>query len=378
MPVVVVEYAVVVAGGNPASVDAVQISFGKRCMGKNVTSLVFDRKVITAAFLEASGKAVEKQIEIRTNPITGRTCRITYARAEEKEAGTQRLPSPPPDADKSVDCPFCKPYVFSKTPMIHQRISQQGRLSYGKSLLFPNLFPYGSYSAVSLFDDIHFVEIGTATASSYANSFKNCSRYLRNIFHVDPVCRYMAITQNHLPSAGGSLIHPHLQIQADSVPANFHRFLEKRSAEYYQKTGRHIFSDYLDIEKQAGLRYIGKTGGWEWIASFAPEGFYEIWAILPGHFSMTRLEDNHLDDLAIGIVNTQKFYRSLCRNGYNLGILSIEDENSFLELTCRFVVRSNYDAWTRNDHSGFEVMLGDMATFSSPEETAGQARVFWD
>jgi hypothetical protein len=61
---------------------------------------------------------------------------------------------------------------------------------------------------------------------------------------------------------------------------------------------------------------------------------------------------------------------------YNLGILSIESEtDSFLELRCVMLVRSNYAPWTRNDHS--EVMLGDMATFTSPEETAFKAREFW-
>jgi hypothetical protein len=41
------------------------------------------------------------------------------------------------------------------------------------------------------------------------------------------------------------------------------------------------------------------------------------------------------------------------------------------------MVRSNYAAWVRSDHTGFEVMLGDMATFTAPEETAKMARPFW-
>jgi UDPglucose--hexose-1-phosphate uridylyltransferase len=41
------------------------------------------------------------------------------------------------------------------------------------------------------------------------------------------------------------------------------------------------------------------------------------------------------------------------------------------------VVRSNYAPWIRSDHTGFEVMLGDMATFTAPEETAQLARAFW-
>jgi hypothetical protein len=42
------------------------------------------------------------------------------------------------------------------------------------------------------------------------------------------------------------------------------------------------------------------------------------------------------------------------------------------------VVRSNFAAWVRSDHTGFEVMLGEMATFIAPEETARLARPFWD
>ena len=72
----------------------------------------------------------------------------------------------------------------------------------------------------------------------------------------------MAITQNHLPSAGGSLIHPHLQINADRVAANHHRFLLERAYTFYQHNGDFLFSTYLDHEKKDGSRYIGKTGSW--------------------------------------------------------------------------------------------------------------------
>ena len=37
----------------------------------------------------------------------------------------------------------------------------------------------------------------------------------------DPAAVYMTITQNHLPSAGGSLINPHLHVQADQQPVFF-------------------------------------------------------------------------------------------------------------------------------------------------------------
>jgi UDPglucose--hexose-1-phosphate uridylyltransferase len=339
--------------------------------------LVFEQKEILAKFTLPSGEPTETRIEIRTNPLTGRTSRIAAGRSAEKEPGTERLPSPPPNSNDTDACPFCKPQVMSKTPTIFPDMFPDGRLCYNNSILFPNLFPYGCYSAVSLFDNRHFVEIGTASVSSYADSLINCRNYLYHVLNYDDKAVYMAITQNHLPSAGGSLIHPHLQINADSISPNHHRFLKKRAGDYFRKTGSYLFSDYLLHERTEGSRFIGKTGSWEWMAAFAPEGFFEIWGILPGITSLYQITDADWHHLAEGIVKGQKFYRSLCRNGYNLGIVFVEDRPSYLEIRVVMLVRSNYSAWVRNDHTGFEVMLGDMTTFTSPEDIAKKARPFW-
>ncbi|MDM8526132.1 galactose-1-phosphate uridylyltransferase [Desulfococcaceae bacterium HSG8] len=344
----------------------------------NNIPLSFKKETVTAGFIAPSGKSVERLVEIRTNPITGRTCRITFSRTGEKEAGTDTLPQPPPDAEDTSACPFCKPQVEAMTPRLFPELSPEPRLVQGNSVLFPNLFPYGAYSAVSLFDNNHFVEIGTASLASYTDSFINCARYLRHVLDYDPEAVCMSVTQNHLPSAGGSLLHPHLQVHADRVSSNHHRFLIERSARYFRETGSYLFSDYLRHEKAEGVRYIGKTGPWEWMAAFAPEGFFEIWGIFPLVTSFRQLNDPEWKNLAQGVLAAQKFYRSLCRNGYNLGILFIEDGQNYLELRTVIMVRSNYAPWVRNDHTGYELMLGEMATFNSPEETAEWARPFWD
>ncbi|MGB6067381.1 MAG: hypothetical protein WBG50_21455 [Desulfomonilaceae bacterium] len=339
--------------------------------------LFFEKQIVTAKFVAPSGQDVENHIEVRINPISGRTSRIAFGRGAEREPGTENLPHPPPNFDDTAGCPFCKPQVMSRTPKIFSNICTDGRLCNNDSILFPNLFPYGSYSAVSLFDNRHFVEIGTASVSSYADCFINCRNYLSHILKYDSEAVYMAITQNHLPSAGGSLIHPHLQINAHRIAPNNHRLLSKRAEEYFQQVGSYLFSDYLAREKQDGSRYIGKTGSWEWITAFAPEGFFEIWGILPGITSLRRITDSDWRHLAQGVINTQKFYRSLCRNGYNLGMLFVEDGNAYLEMRVIILARSNHAPWVRNDHTGFEIMIGDMTTFTSPEDIAKKAEGFW-
>jgi UDPglucose--hexose-1-phosphate uridylyltransferase len=340
-------------------------------------ALSFTREMVTARFISPSGDYVEKHVEVRANPISGRTSRIALGRAAEREPGTEILPAPPPNAEDTANCPFCRPQVLSRTPTLSSDIFPEGRLCNNESILFPNLFPYGGYSAVSLFDDRHFVEIGTASAPSYADCFMNARNYLDHVLRYDSEAVYMAITQNHLPSAGGSLIHPHLQINAEGIAPNHHRFLRKRAEDHFRETGSYLFSDYLRHEKRDGSRYLGKTGSWEWMTAFAPEGFYEIWGILPGITSLRQIEDSQWMDLARGVVSAQKFYRSICRNGYNLGMLFVEDGQTYLETRIVILVRSNYAAWVRNDHTGFEIMLGDMATFTPPEVIAKEAATFW-
>jgi UDPglucose--hexose-1-phosphate uridylyltransferase len=339
--------------------------------------LAFKQETLHSRIVLPDGKAVDRPIEIRTNPITGRTCRITYSRGEEREPGTESLPDPPPFAANRDTCPFCRARLATHTPQLPAELWPLGRMTRGDTTLFPNLFPYGRYSAVSLFDDGHFVPIGTARVQSYADSFMNCRDYLLRVLSHDPAAVFMAITQNHLPAAGGSLLHPHLQVQADRTPANYQRFLQARAAEYRRRFGTRLFSDYLDQEKQSNRRWIGATGSWQWLAAFAPEGFFEIWGILPGVTSLRQTSEDQSSALAQGVLNTQKFYRSLGRNGYNLGLLLLEDGSDDQELRVVLTVRSNYAPWVRSDFTGFEVMLGDMATFSAPEATAEKARRFW-
>lgn len=346
--------------------------------GLQSDGLQFECRRISAALVDPSGARTDRLIEIRTHPISGRTCRITYSRSGEQEPGTNDFPDPPPDAAKTAQCPFCSPQIDRLTPRLIPELAGRDRMRRGRSVLFPNLFPYGAYSAVSIFDDRHFVEIGAASPESYADSFINCADYLGNVLAYHPEAVFQAVTQNHLPSAGGSLVHPHLQVQADRHASNHHRFLHKRAADYRRAVGRGLFSDYLDHERRDGARYIGRTGGWEWVAAYAPEGFYEIWGILPGVYSVREVGESRWADLARGVLNAQRFYRHLCRNGYNLGLLTVETADSALELRTVILVRSNYAQWARNDHTGFEVMLGDMATFNAPEETAEMARPFWD
>ena len=95
-------------------------AWGVNAMSSNEHSvLTFTSRTVLAKFIDPSGQLVERPIEIRANPITGRTCRIAFSRTKEKEAGTDALPLPPPDAEDTANCPFCRPQVASLTPQLN-------------------------------------------------------------------------------------------------------------------------------------------------------------------------------------------------------------------------------------------------------------------
>lgn len=90
--------------------------------------LAFDTQFVEASFLYSFGDKIKSMIEIRTNPVTSRTSRITYARIKEKETGTQCLPPNAPEADNIENCPFCYPQILKTTPLINSDIYPDGRI----------------------------------------------------------------------------------------------------------------------------------------------------------------------------------------------------------------------------------------------------------
>lgn len=328
--------------------------------------------------MDGSGSRIKRIQQVRTDPVTLKKCRITPSRALEKERGTEMLYHPPEKDLDEKKCPFCPANRDAMTPCLMPEISEEKRLCYKDSILFPNLFPYTEWSAVSLFGNTHHVEIGTAGLGAYRDSFINCSQYLAQVKKADPEAIYMSITQNHLPGAGGSLIHPHLQVHATKQISNHHRILEQRAQAYEDLYGTCILTDLILSEKKAEQRYLGSTGSWEWVTAFAPSGFYEIWGIAQNISSLLMPEKTQVwEDLAKGVLNTQKFYRSLNRNAYNLALLSVEDGKNILCLKVSLTARSSYAPWVRSDITGFEIASGDMATFTLPEDVADRAKEFW-
>lgn len=322
-------------------------------------------------------KSTRIKTEIRIDPLTGRTSRITASRGNDTPIDFDNPPYRDHVRNSEKGCPFCYEKLEKATPTFPKEITPEGRFTHNNSILFPNLNPYGRYSAVATFSPVHFVEIGSFEPDMYVDAFINSVVYLNAVCNHDEEVMASAVTQNYLPSSGGTLIHPHLQINAFVNPTNYLKELEVSSKNYFINESRSYWSRLIETEMERDERLISLQDGLIWLTPFAPRGFLEVWAVSLECADIRNLKKNILRALAEGIIAVQKYYRSRGKNSFNLAVYSIPKASLSYRLLVRMVARTNFVPYERNDRSYFEVMLGEAATDEFPERIAQDVKKFF-
>jgi galactose-1-phosphate uridylyltransferase len=130
---------------------------------------------------------------------------------------------------------------------------------------------------------------------------------------------YASINWNFLPSAGASLVHPHMQGLADSCPTRIADIYLTASEQYRKKYGRNYW-DALREQERASDRYLF---GEEilWSAHAVPVGEREVRGILP--ISSLDEMENYADLLARGILEILSLYRELGTYAFNMSVFTI-------------------------------------------------------
>ncbi len=314
--------------------------------------------------------------EIRVDPLTGDTARITLHRVDDPPVDFDNPPYRERVRESKKGCPFCPGRIEKATPSFPPDLVAEGMFIRNKSILFPNLFPYGRHSAVSTFSPEHFIEIGDFTPAEYTDNLINARAYISRVFEADPGVRYAAVTQNYLPSSGGTLIHPHFQINIVAIPTNFLRALSVGSRDYLIDRGRCFWEHLIEREEHTKERIISRHGDVAWLTPFAPRGQKEVWAIFENRSDFRDVSDWELADLSEGIVAVQAYYRHTGNNAFNLGIYSVAGAESSYRLLMRMMVRTKFAPFARNDQSYFEVILGEAATDEFPEKIASDLKKY--
>lgn len=331
-------------------------------------SIQFHKLLREARFLDPTLGFVESKrvSQIRFDPLTGRTCRVLE--------GTKRAP-PKVDiralveASLQMGCPFCSGRVGETTPQFSPDIVPEPRIQVGKALLVPNAFPYDAHSAVCILGDQHYVAIADFGIDVLTNGLTACQKYVRYVTASDPVSRYASINWNYMPTAGASLVHPHLQVFLSEVPTNHYAAVLTSSRDYEDKNGVNYWEDLIADEKIAGQRYLGATGSVHWLLAFAPRGFFEVLAVFPETATITELSAGELTAFGDGLKRLLRYLGDQSFHSFNLTMLAGVDSADGMRVQVSIVPRTLLSGTVgTSEVNYFQMLHCEQVTRMKPED----------
>jgi galactose-1-phosphate uridylyltransferase len=192
---------------------------------------------------------------------------------------------------------------------------------------------------------------------------------------------YGLVTWNHLPPAGGTQIHPHLQVVATSEPGNALRRELLAELAWREARGRPFAADLLPAE-EAGGRVVGRTGGWTWLVPFAPTGVLgDCRAYLPGKATVLDLDDGDVAAFADGLRRALAGFASAGLWSFNLTFfpdrMGASPDRHWL--SARLLPRAFLDGQLHVPDANFmHLLLREPFTMALPEEVARRLRPAFD
>jgi len=286
-------------------------------------------------------------LQYREERYTGLRCKISPERV--KRHIDQSIP---PHADSS-GCPFCPENVFSVTPTF----SDKRRVVRGESITFPNLFPFAQWHTVTVITRQHMVLEFSLRQISDA-----LSAQAETLQRFDG---YPSINWNFLPSAGASLVHPHMQALSDRHPSPIaRRYLNADM--WYRKDHNESYWDGVKRQEYDSERYLFGDEIF-WYANPVPLGEREIRGILPIS-SLGDLE-NHVDRLARDMLTVISLYRKLGTLAFNMSIFfdKTGEDNGFSAF-CTFISRINPNPQSTSDSAFMERLHLEPVILTLPED----------
>jgi len=333
--------------------------------------------------------------QLRQDPATHEWTIVAAERAKRPDqfrVGREKRPAPP---SYSPTCPFCPGNEKMTPPEIYSLPADKA--SGGppwKIRVIPNKFaalvPEGSlerrveadffrnmdgfgYHEVIVQTPHHDKPLALLSREEVTDLILTCRRRYLELRKM-PGIEAIIIFENHGPSAGTSLEHPHSQIVAIPVVPNRMRDRYESAIQYYDDLHHCVYCDMLEKETQIGTRIVEWGQGFVVLNPYASTAPFETW-ILPTRCepSFGNITDEECSELAAVLRKTlRKLYFGLNNPDYNLVLNTalVGEENKHyyvwhIQIIPRLTTRA-----------GFEIGSGVYITTALPEETAKFLREF--
>jgi galactose-1-phosphate uridylyltransferase len=162
---------------------------------------------------------------------------------------------------------------------------------------------------------------------------------------------YKSINWNFLPSAGASLIHPHMQALSDRYPAAIaERYI--RAGNRYLKKHNLSYWEAVRVQERNSERYLFGDEIF-WHAHAVPVGEREVRGILP--ISTVGELDSYVDQLAADLLTVLSLYRKLGTRAFNMSIFFDKtNRNHGFSAFCSLISRINPNPFSISDSAFME------------------------
>jgi len=318
-----------------------------------------------------AGKKEEIPLEIRKDPLTGRTARVF------------NLPYRPPKSPNAEEtfkrsegmfCPFCPENIETSTPRFPEGLIPGGKIQIGSATLLPNVLPLDRYVAIAVFSPQHFVRMEELTPEMMRDAFLAVWQFIQRVSEVDRRADCFSINWNYMPPAGSSLVHPHLQVLCGEYPMNHMRLQLERANRYYRENGREFWDDFIREEKERACRYIGEIGPTFWTVGYAPMSHIpDVWCILPGQKSLLEVEEDTLTFFLEGLSAILAYYQTLNLFSFNVSIFSFRSEEHF-RVNARILPRLALRDIGNSDYTFLQTLHQESTCVYPPEAVCRQIR----
>ncbi len=330
----------------------------------------FEKVLKKATFLDPLKGFQEggRECEIRTDPLTGRNTRILFFPLRE-------LPEPDYEVLKKKDpgfCPFCPDNIAKITPKFNPQLFGSERYRVGEAVCFPNAFPYDENGAVTVMTEKHFVSIDEITPGIISDAITCCVEFLADVRKGQPEAVYQSINWNYLPDAGSSILHPHLQITASSLPTNYYSDVLRS----INCNGGSLFHELADTEQRIGERFLSRESFFSWMIAFAPEGVFDVMAVSHEYFEPVDLKGHRLEELVNGICRSISFISRKRIISYNMSLFFLLGNSRFIP-HMRLCPRTTVPPLDTCEINYMKMLHNEPMSTMKPEAVAEELRKIW-
>lgn len=312
--------------------------------------------------------------EMRFDPLTGNRVRIFEIDWQTKMIDFYVL------GEKNKHrCPFCENVLDKKAARFQPQLCKEGHFKRGTVTLIPNILPYAENAAVAVLTKEHVVPMGKMPQETIYNGFTVMSDYAKEVSKFDKIDYDFALFHwNYMPSSGGSLIHPHMQVYVTNTPLNYHTRVLEKAMQFKQNNNAEFFDAYINVEVQEKTRFISKRGRCYLISPFASRGMLgEFLIIVKDSYNYRDLTNDDFSHLSSFIYDLSLFFKSRNVPGFNLAFFSSPVSENVMLNHIRIYPRVYRDLDVfATDIETPTLLYGESFSLISPEKNASLMRDF--